>query len=150
VVADALSRVGAAMTLAQLSEVQPVWLQEILNSYATDLQAQQLLQKLVVQSPDENGYSLHQGVIRKDQQIWVGENSALRTKIIAALHDSSLGGHFGITATYHRVKKLFCWSGLKTDVELFVKQCGVCQQIKSPKQYPSRLLHPLPVPAGGW
>jgi hypothetical protein len=25
-----------------------------------------------VHSPDENGYSLHQGVIRKDQQIWVG------------------------------------------------------------------------------
>jgi hypothetical protein len=89
-------------------------------------------------------------VIRKDQQIWVGENSALKTKIIVALHDSSLGGHSGTTTTYHRVKKLFCWPSLKTDVELFVKQCGVCQQAKSPKQYPSGLLHPLPVPTGAW
>ena len=64
-----LSRVGAAMTLALVSEVQPVWLQEILNSYAIDLQAQQLLQKLVIKSPDEDGYFLQQGVIRKDQQI---------------------------------------------------------------------------------
>jgi hypothetical protein len=87
------------MTLALVSEVQPVWLQEILNSYAIDLQAQQLLQKLVIQSPDEDGYFLQQGVIRKDQQIWVGENCALRTKIIVALHDSSLGGHSGITTT---------------------------------------------------
>jgi hypothetical protein len=51
------------MTLALVSEVQPVWLQEILNSYATDLQAQQLLQKLVIQSPDEDGYFLQQGVV---------------------------------------------------------------------------------------
>lgn len=50
----------------------------------------------------------------------------------------------------HEIKKMFCWSGLKTDVELFVKQCAVCQQAKSPKQYPSGLLHPLPVPAGAW
>jgi hypothetical protein len=121
-----------------------------LNSYATDLQAQQLLQKLVIHSPDKDGYFLHQGVIRKDQQIWVAENSALRTKIIAALHDSSLGGHSGITATYHIIKKLFCWFGLKTDVELFVKQCAVCQQAKSLKQYPFGLLHPLHVPAGAW
>jgi hypothetical protein len=90
----------------------------------------------VVNCPGENGYSLHQGVIRKDQQIWVGENLALRTKINVALHDASLGSHSGIIATYHRVKKIFYWSGLKTDVELFVNQCGTCQQAKSTKQYP--------------
>jgi hypothetical protein len=37
VVANALSRVGAAMTLALIYEVQPVWLQEVLNSYGIDV-----------------------------------------------------------------------------------------------------------------
>jgi hypothetical protein len=65
-VADAFLRVGVAITVALIFEVQPLWLQEILYSYVTDEQAQQLLQQLVVHSPNENGYSLHQGVIRKD------------------------------------------------------------------------------------
>lgn len=58
-----------------------------------NMYAQQMLQRLVVHNPDEDGYSLKQGVIRRGQQIWVRENSAFRTKTIAALHDSSVRGH---------------------------------------------------------
>jgi hypothetical protein len=39
-VVDALSRVGSMMELVVISEVQPVWIQEILNSYVTDAEAQ--------------------------------------------------------------------------------------------------------------
>jgi hypothetical protein len=70
-------------------------------------------------------------VIQKGNQIWVAQNSALKTKIIAALHDSIVGGHSGSLATYHRVKRLFWWKGLKTDVKLFVQQCLVCQHAKT-------------------
>jgi hypothetical protein len=41
-----------------VSHVQPVWLQELLNSYNTDLAAQDLLAKLALHSPDEEGFSL--------------------------------------------------------------------------------------------
>lgn len=47
-VADALSRVGAMMELAMITEVQPVWIQEILNSYVTDAEAQNLITQLLV------------------------------------------------------------------------------------------------------
>jgi hypothetical protein len=43
----------------------------------------------------------------------VGQNSALHTKLISAFHSSALGGHSGIHATYHRLKKVFSWNGLK-------------------------------------
>ncbi|WVZ94909.1 hypothetical protein U9M48_040738 [Paspalum notatum var. saurae] len=36
--------------------VQPVWVQEVLNSYATDSHAQQLLTQLAIHSPDDNGH----------------------------------------------------------------------------------------------
>jgi hypothetical protein len=39
--------------------------------------------------------------IRKQHQVWIGDNSALKTKIMAAMHDSVVGGHFGASATYH-------------------------------------------------
>lgn len=127
VAANALSRVSHCLAVTAVTEVKPAWLQEVINSYATDEKAQQLRTKLAIHSPDEQGFSLHQGVIRKGSQIWIGDNSALRTKLIAAMHDSALGGHLGIQASYQRVKKLFYWKGLKVDVENFIKQCQVCQ-----------------------
>jgi hypothetical protein len=80
----------------------------------------------------------------------LGENSALRTKLIAAFHDSALGGHFGTQATYCRIKRLFRWRGLKGDVKNFVKQCLVCQQAKHERTHPAGLLQPLPIPQGAW
>jgi hypothetical protein len=40
--------------------------QEILNAYVTDKEAQDLL---ALASPNEQGFSLHQGIIRKRDQI---------------------------------------------------------------------------------
>lgn len=148
--ADALSRMGSVLSLQTVSEVQPMWLQEILNSYMTDPVAQQLLAQLAVSSPNEEGFSIHQGLIKKGNQLWVGHNSALRTKLISVLHDSALGGHSGIMATYQRVKKAFYWQGLKRDVEDFVKQCCICQKAKSEHVHPAGLLQPLPIPTGIW
>lgn len=149
-VADALSRVGHAFELSAISGGTPIWLQEVINSYATDVNAQHLLTELAVVSPNAQGFSLHNGLIYKHQQVWVGNNSALQTRIIAAFHASAVGGHSGIQATYQRVKKLFYWPGLKTHVESFVQQCQVCQQAKHEHcKYPG-LLQPLLIPAESW
>ena len=53
VVADALSRMEHMMGLSVLSKVQPIRIQEVVNSYATDEEAQQLITQLLIQSPDE-------------------------------------------------------------------------------------------------
>jgi hypothetical protein len=134
--ADALSRVTSLMLTHACSEVIPTWIQEVINSYATYQAAQKLLAQLAVTSPNEQGYSLHQGIIRRGDQIWIGENSSLRTRLISAFHDTPLGGHSSVQATYIRIKKLFCWKGLKADVDNFVKQCSVCQQAKSERTHP--------------
>jgi hypothetical protein len=42
-VADALSHMPAVMSMQSCSEVKPIWLQEVMNSYATDSLAQELL-----------------------------------------------------------------------------------------------------------
>ena len=93
--ADALSRVAHLMTLQAVSEVQPTWVQEVLNSYTINSHAQALLVQLAVQSPNTTGYSLEGGLIRYRGKMWVGANSALQTKIISAFHSSPIGGHSG-------------------------------------------------------
>jgi hypothetical protein len=148
--ADALSRIGQVYQLQAVSEVQPVWVQEVLNSYATDANAQDKLQKLALHSPDAQGFELRQGLIRVHEKIWVGANSALQTKLINAFHNSAMGGHSGVLPTYHRLKRLFSWSGMKQSVEDFVRQCAVCQQAKHAHTRPAGLLQPLPIPDGIW
>lgn len=49
------------------------------------------LVRFCVHNPNDQGFWLHKGIIKKHKLIWVGENSALGTKIIVALHDSVLG-----------------------------------------------------------
>lgn len=42
--ADALSRVAHLLAIQAVSAVQPAWIQEVINSYATNPTAQELLQ----------------------------------------------------------------------------------------------------------
>jgi hypothetical protein len=94
--ADALSRVGHLMSIQACSEIQPAWMQEVVNSYVTDPDAQRRLVGLAIASPNEHGYELKQGLICFRGRIWLGANSALQTKLIAALHSSAVGGHSGV------------------------------------------------------
>lgn len=149
-VVDALSRVCHLLACQAVSQVQPVWVQEVLNSYMTDPAAQSLLTRLAVHSPDEDGYELDKGLIKYKGRVWIAANSALQTKLIAAFHSSAIGGHSGGKATYYRLKQLFSWKGLQRDVEYFVKHCAVCQQSKHELTHPAGLLQPLPIPQGAW
>jgi hypothetical protein len=59
-------------------------------------------------------------------------------------------GHSRGQATYHRVKRLFWWKGLKAYVNDFIKQCCVCQQAKVERIHSLGLLQPLSIPQGAW
>jgi hypothetical protein len=58
------------------------------------------MQELTVQSPNEKGYALHQGLITYKGRLFIGDNLALQTKLISSLHDIAIGGHSGIHASY--------------------------------------------------
>jgi hypothetical protein len=148
--ADALSRINHQAEAQAISVCRPDWVQEVLNSYITDTAMTDLFQQLTIKSPNEQGYSLENGLIKYKGRLVIGENLALQTKLLATLHNSAIGGHSGIQATYQRAKKLFYWVGLKLAVELFVKQCQTCQQAKHSNSKPGGLLQPLPPPAAPW
>jgi len=70
--------------------------------------------------------------------------------VLLALHSSGLGGHKGITATYHKVRDLFAWPNLKQSVIDFIHACEVCAQAKPEHCRLPGLLQPLPVPQHAW
>jgi hypothetical protein len=123
------------MVMQPIMQVQPLWIQDVLNSCVTDFQALELLGQLAIHSRDEHGFSLHQGIIKKNGLIWVANNSALKTKLISAMHDSAMGGHLGGQATYHRLKRMFWWKGLKGDFLEYVSQYDICQHAKTERKH---------------
>jgi hypothetical protein len=79
----------------------------------------------------------------------VGSDQSLQLKLIAAMHDSAVGGHSGVPVTYRRLKQHFAWKGMKTAVQQFVQSCLVCQQAKPDRARYLGLLQPIP-PDNAW
>ena len=134
-----------------MSVVTPQWISAVEQSYAQDKTCQSLIERLL-QSPThaENQNTLHSGIIRHKGKIYVGKDLELRTRLLTALHSSSIGGHSGRKATYHRIKQIFYWPGLKQAVDNFVATCPVCQKNKGENcSYPG-YLDPLQLPDMMW
>jgi hypothetical protein len=110
--------------------VTPQWIQQVVDSYATDSFTTELLSKLAIDPLAVPHYSLKDGIIRYYHRIWVGANPLLHQKLLQACHSSALGGHSGFSATYAHMKQLFAWKGMKTVVREFVSSCLTCQQAK--------------------
>ena len=59
-------------------------------------------------------------------------------------------GHLGFLKTFHRVKRVFYWPGLREDVKKHVKECDACQRLKAETCNVAGLLLPLPIPDKPW
>lgn len=148
--ADALSRVHHKIHALIASTVKPAWVTEVVDSYKNDQICKDLLAQLTINPDSVPNYTVQQGVLRYKNRIVIGADNTIRTKLLAALHSSELGGHSGQRATYQRVKLLFHWPGMKQFVVDYIKQCPTCQINKAEHcKYPG-LLQPLPVPDFAW
>lgn len=148
--ADALSRCPSVSEVLALSECIPSWLQRLQEGYVDDPKTKKILTQLSLNPQPDSDYTLESGILRYKGRVWVGDNKLAQQHILQALHQSGVGGHSGITATYHRIKALFAWSGLKQAITSFVQSCEVCQQAKIEHCKIPRLLSPLHVPTQPW
>lgn len=149
-VGDALSRRSPAAQAFAMSTATPSWLSAVITSYTSDPQGTQLITKLSLSPDAVPNYTLSGGILRFYNRIWIGNDKALQTQLISAMHSSAVGGHSGIPVTYSRLKQYFYWPSMKSSVQQFVHACTVCQQAKPDRaRYPG-LLQPLPVPDSAW
>ena len=86
------------------------------------------------------------GLLWFGQRLCVPNDKALRTKLLAEMHDAPSGGHFGRDKTGAALMKRFSWDGMSRDVAQYVASCDMCQRIKHGQQLTPGLLMPLPVP----
>lgn len=118
----------------------------MLHSYSDDAHAQDLLTKLSLDSDVVPHFTLLDGLLRYKSRIWVGADKQLQIKLVTAMHSMAVGGHSGVSVTYHHLSQLFAWHGMKSMVYSFVTACEICQQAKPDRTKLPGLLQPLPVP----
>lgn len=74
----------------------------------------------------------------------------MRQQLIKAMHSSALGGHSGVLATYKRLRSLFYWPSMQSDIQRLVQECDTCQRNKTENIVPPGLLQLLSVPDHHW
>lgn len=128
--ADALSRYSFTDSqCAAISAVRPLWLSDIVDSYAQDLYAQSLLTKLAISPEAVQHFTLRDGILHYKSRIWVANVPELHSKFVAVVHDSELGGHSGFPVTYCRTKLFFSWTSMKASIWAYVSACVKLKQI---------------------
>jgi hypothetical protein len=137
-------------SLYAISFPSPTWLVELKNSYQDDPITKELIASAFTTQDKKSSVTYKNGLLLYKGRLYLGENCTLKQKVLALLHDSPLGGHSGYLKTYQRAKKDWFWKGMKQDIKTYVKECDICQRIKSETTRPTGLLQPLPIPPRPW
>ena len=80
----------------------------------------------------------------------MGPSCPLISLVLRHVHSSPVAGHYGFLKTYQRAKREFYWQGMKAAIKQFVKECDVCQQVKSETSILAGLLQPLEITTTLW
>src|ERR1043166_299777 len=57
------------------------------------------------------------------------------------MHDNELSGHFGMNATYEKIRQRYYWKNMRRDIEEYVRTCWNCQVRGKPNG--RNELHPI-------
>jgi hypothetical protein len=99
-----------------------------------------------LQSPPTDTRANRGLLFAKGGQLRVPADAALRTRIMAELHDSPTGAHCGRNRMLAEAQSRFEWRGMAGDIEQYVLTCDACQRNKHSRQLTPGLLMPLPLP----
>ena len=116
-------------------------LSAVRRAAAADAEYQQRLQ-----SPGPGVHANRGLLFDRQGRLQVPADTAVRTRILAELHDSATGAHCGRDRMMAEVQHRFGWRGMAKDIEQYVLTCDACQRNKHSKQLQPGLLMPLPLP----
>ena len=92
-------------SLLAISFPSPTWLEELKKSYEEDGKAKNLMLRLQDKGGQDGHFSLRNGLLLYKDRFSLGKQSTMKTKVLALVHDSPLGGHSGYLKTLHRARR---------------------------------------------
>lgn len=135
---------------AQITEVVPLWMEQIEGSYEGDEEIQNIITELTVDKSGPKEYHMRKGLLLYKGKWVIGGNGGLRRQVFDELHSQSVGGHSGQRATLKRLKEYFYWSTMGQTVGKWIRECANCQQNKGEHVRSPGYLQPLHIPNEPW
>lgn len=151
VVADALSRIQCD-TVAEFTSCLPL----LVNSITLDgvefeeEEYSKLREKIASHGEDYPAFRIHQSRIYIRLEPKVHENlidmstyklwvpKGMRDQLLRQEHDDPSAAHGGIKKTLERLRRLYYWPGMVSQIRNYVSKCETCKQTK----HPNRTLRP--------
>ena len=97
-----------------------------------------------------NQYKVRDGMIFCNQQLYIPNDTSIKSQLLHEAHDVPVSGHVGITRTIDLLTRLYYWPKLYDDVKEYVTTCLQCQSNKARNAVQAGLAHPIPSPARRW
>lgn len=141
--AEELPRPPPALSGAILAE-------QVMSTKRSDPLLQTFRDKVRTETDDEAVWTLHDGILLRNDKMVVSEQDNLRIKLLDDLHSRLTSAHPGRNKLRKMMQSQYWWPGLSRDVDRFVANCLVCRSSKAPRDKTPGLLHPLPVPLRAW
>jgi RNase H-like domain found in reverse transcriptase/Reverse transcriptase (RNA-dependent DNA polymerase)/Integrase zinc binding domain/Chromo (CHRromatin Organisation MOdifier) domain/Integrase core domain len=118
---------------------------------ATDPFSQRLIKEVREVGNTRTQFTLSlEGLLLWKERIFVPQQRSLISELLNIYHDNPQAGHWGVEKTLELLQRKFKWSGMRADVEEYVKTCPVCQGISARRHAPYGNLVPLPHPSRPW
>src|SRR5215469_15952305 len=110
-----------------------------------DLEYKEIYTKMENNNDKEKDYEVIEGTLYKikdGKKIRIIRESEL-DGIMYMMHDHPTSAHFGINATYEKIRERYYWKNMRKDIENYVKTCNQCQKRGKPRG--DNELHPIKV-----
>jgi hypothetical protein len=90
-----------------MSACSPKWIAEVVASYELDVNASTMINKLLKNPAAVPHFTFADGLLRYKKRVWVGNVQSLQQKIIAALHNSPVGGTLVFLSLFESLSNIF-------------------------------------------
>ena len=94
--------------------------------------------------------SVRNGVLYKEDNLWVPGDPALLLEIVRDAHDQPSCGHPGMNRTEELIKRYYYWPNMRLVIKRYIRNCHSCQRAKPSHDGRNGLLRPLPIPSQRW
>jgi hypothetical protein len=83
-------------------------------------------------------------------KVCVPQQRSLINELMSIYHDCPQAGHWGMMKTLELLQRKFKWTGMRADVDEYVRTCPTCQGLAARRHKPYGSLEPLPQPSRPW
>ncbi len=119
-----------------------------MNQLCIDIRAVMKQNRRTCQDIGLNNCRVLDEVLWKDDKLWILQS--MITRLIRKAHDLLISDHSDINWTLDLLRRLYCWSKMRTTIKRYIQNCYVCRRSKASRDRINELLKSLLILKQWW